>query len=94
MRTRKDFFWLWRGCENKEIHEGGVKLQAITSKRVLIFVIAVFSLSLMVGCTSMEKRPSYRSGYLYYPTALVNADRMQWIAELDLMKYLTKNYIG
>jgi outer membrane protein OmpA-like peptidoglycan-associated protein len=23
----------------------------------------------------MEKRPAYRSGYLYYPTALVNADR-------------------
>ena len=20
VRTRKDFFWLWRGCENKKIH--------------------------------------------------------------------------
>jgi outer membrane protein OmpA-like peptidoglycan-associated protein len=50
-------------------------LQSITAKRVLLVVIAVFSLSLMVGCTSMEKRPAYRGGYLYYPTALVNADR-------------------
>jgi len=50
-------------------------LQAITAKRVLIVVIAVFSLSLMVGCSGMEKKPAYRSGYLYYPTALVNADR-------------------
>jgi outer membrane protein OmpA-like peptidoglycan-associated protein len=50
-------------------------MQAITAKRVLIVVIAVFSLSLMVGCYGMEKRPAYRSGYLYYPTALVNADR-------------------
>jgi OmpA-OmpF porin, OOP family len=50
-------------------------MQAITAKRVLIFVVAVFSLSLMVGCSGMEKRPAYRGGYLYYPTALVNADR-------------------
>jgi len=50
-------------------------MQAITAKRVLIVVIAVFSMSLMVGCSGMEKRPQYRSGYLYYPTALVNADR-------------------
>ena len=50
-------------------------MQAITSKRILMVVIAVFSLSLMVGCSGMEKRPAYRGGYLYYPTALVNADR-------------------
>src|SRR4030043_260073 len=50
-------------------------MQAITAKRVLIVVIAIFSLSLMVGCSGMEKRSAYRSGYLYYPTALVNADR-------------------
>jgi outer membrane protein OmpA-like peptidoglycan-associated protein len=50
-------------------------MQAITAKRVLIIVIAVFSMSLMVGCSGMEKRPEYRSGYLYYPAALVNADR-------------------
>jgi len=50
-------------------------MQAVTAKRVLIVVIAVFSISVMVGCSGMEKRPAYRSGYFYYPTALVNADR-------------------
>src|SRR5208282_521554 len=54
---------------------GGVKMQALTTKRVLMFLIAVFSMSLMVGCSGMEKRPADRSGYLYYPTALVDADR-------------------
>ena len=43
--------------------------------RMLMVVIAVFSLSVMFGCAGMEKRPEYRSGYLYYPTALVSADR-------------------
>ncbi|HWR57297.1 MAG TPA: OmpA family protein [Thermodesulfovibrionales bacterium] len=50
-------------------------MQAITAKRALIFVVAMFSVSLIVGCSGMEKRPVNRSGYLYYPTALVNADR-------------------
>src|SRR5512135_2136688 len=50
-------------------------MQAITAKRVFILVIAIFSISLMVGCSGMEKRPANRSGYLYYPSALVNADR-------------------
>jgi outer membrane protein OmpA-like peptidoglycan-associated protein len=50
-------------------------MQAITAKRVLIFIIAVFSMSLLVGCSGKERRPEYRSGYLYYPTALVSADR-------------------
>ncbi len=50
-------------------------MQAITVKRLFIFIIAVFSMSLLVGCAGMEKRPEYRSGYLYYPTALVEADR-------------------
>jgi len=50
-------------------------MQAITAKRVLIFVIAIFSMSLIVGCSGLEKRPANRGGYLYYPPALVNADR-------------------
>jgi outer membrane protein OmpA-like peptidoglycan-associated protein len=50
-------------------------MQAITAKRLIMVVIAVFSLSLMVGCSGMEKRPVDRSGYLYYPTALINADQ-------------------
>ena len=50
-------------------------MHAITAKRVFIFVIVLFSMSLMVGCSGMEKRPANRDGYLYYPTALVNADQ-------------------
>ncbi|RJQ38554.1 MAG: OmpA family protein [Nitrospiraceae bacterium] len=50
-------------------------MQTIAAKRVLIFVIAVFCVSLIVGCSGMEKRPKDRSGYLYYPVVLVNADR-------------------
>ncbi len=50
-------------------------MRVITAKKVIIVVVALFSLSLMVGCSGMEKRPAYRGGYLYYPTALVNADR-------------------
>jgi outer membrane protein OmpA-like peptidoglycan-associated protein len=50
-------------------------MQQISAKRVVIFAIAVFSISLMVGCSGMEKRPAERSGYLYYPTALVKADQ-------------------
>ena len=49
-------------------------MQAITAKRVFIVVIAVFSMSLMAGCSGLVKRPAYRGGYLYYPPALVNAD--------------------
>src|SRR5271157_4491719 len=51
-------------------------MNARTAKRILMIVIAVFSMSLMVGCSGMEKRPEYRSHkFLYYPTALVEADR-------------------
>ncbi|HSW63166.1 MAG TPA: OmpA family protein [Dissulfurispiraceae bacterium] len=50
-------------------------MQATTVKRVLMVVIAVFAMSLMLGCSGMEKRPADRSGYLYYPAELVNADR-------------------
>ena len=50
-------------------------MQAMIAKRVFIFVIAIFTMGLMVGCASMEKAPKDRPGYLYYPTALVNADR-------------------
>ncbi len=50
-------------------------MQAITSNKALIFVIAVLSMSMMGGCAGKERRPEYRSGYAYYPTALVQADR-------------------
>jgi outer membrane protein OmpA-like peptidoglycan-associated protein len=50
-------------------------MQAITAKRLFIIVIAVFSMSLMIGCAGMERARKDRPGYLYYPTALVSADR-------------------
>ncbi len=34
---------------------GGIKMQAITAKRMLMFVIAVFLIGLMVGCAHMCK---------------------------------------
>jgi len=33
---RKDFFWLWRSCENNKISEGDLKMQAVDTKRMLI----------------------------------------------------------
>jgi OOP family OmpA-OmpF porin len=75
VRTRKDFFWLWQGCENKKIHEGGVKMQAITAKRVLIVVIAVLSLSVMFGCAGKEFAPKDPYMYWYYPKEMSDADR-------------------
>src|SRR4030042_305349 len=61
-------------CE--KIHRGGVKMQAITAKRLFVAVIAVFAISFLVGCAGMEKRPKDRTGwFFYYPAPLVNADR-------------------
>ena len=42
---------------------------------MFIFIIAVFTMGLMVGCAGMEKGPDYRGPYAYYPPALVDADR-------------------
>jgi outer membrane protein OmpA-like peptidoglycan-associated protein len=50
-------------------------MQAITAKRVFIFVIAAFSMSLMVGCAHLEKAPKDRPGYLYYHKPLPEAAR-------------------
>jgi len=54
---------------------GGIFMTEIVLRRVLFVFMLILSVSLLVGCTNMDKRPEYRSGYLYYPTALVNADR-------------------
>jgi outer membrane protein OmpA-like peptidoglycan-associated protein len=59
----------------KKIHEGGVKMQAIIAKRVLIVVIAVFSLSMMFGCAGMEFAPKDPYMYWYYPKEMPEADR-------------------
>jgi outer membrane protein OmpA-like peptidoglycan-associated protein len=50
-------------------------MNAVTAKRVLMAVMAVFLVSLLDGCSGLEKRPADRSGYLYYPSALVSADQ-------------------
>jgi len=50
-------------------------MQKLTVKRVLMVVIAVFSVGLMVGCAGMEKRSPNRSGYVYYHAPLVKADQ-------------------
>jgi len=50
-------------------------MQGIKAKRVFIFVIAVFSMSLMVGCAHLEKAPKDRPGYLYYHKPLPEASR-------------------
>src|SRR5271169_5543406 len=68
-------FWYVEAVKTTNYLKEVLKMQAITAKRVFIFVIVIFSMSLMVGCSGMEKRPASRDGYLYYPTALVNADR-------------------
>ncbi|MBI5848661.1 MAG: OmpA family protein [Nitrospirae bacterium] len=45
-----------------------------TAKSVLVFVVAVFSMSLMVGCSHLEKAPN-REGYVMYHKPLPEADR-------------------
>jgi hypothetical protein len=55
--------------------EGGLNMQVINTKKILILVIAMFSMILMVGCAGLKKAtPERTPGYLYYPAALVDAD--------------------
>jgi OmpA-OmpF porin, OOP family len=50
-------------------------MQAITVRRVLIVVIAVFSLSFMTGCTGREYAHKDPYPYVYYHKELPEADR-------------------
>jgi OOP family OmpA-OmpF porin len=50
-------------------------MQAITAKRVLMILIAVFSLSLMIGCAGKEFAPKDPYMYWYYHKELPEADR-------------------
>lgn len=50
-------------------------MKAVTANRLLMLALAVFFISLLDGCAGLEKRPAERSGYLYYPTELVQADQ-------------------
>ena len=52
-------------------------MKAISAKRVLLIIMAILSISLMVGCArivGVSKSADYRGGK-YYPTCLVNADK-------------------
>lgn len=50
-------------------------MKAIIPKRILIIVIAMFAMSLVVGCAHLEKAPKDRPGYLYYHKPLPEASR-------------------
>lgn len=50
-------------------------MQAILSKRVIIFLIAVFAMSLTVGCAHLDKAPKDRPEYAYYHKPLPEASR-------------------
>jgi len=50
-------------------------MKAITAKRVLMVLIAVFSLSLMIGCAGKEFAPKDPYTYWYYHKELPEADR-------------------
>ncbi|MGC2063893.1 MAG: OmpA family protein [Thermodesulfovibrionales bacterium] len=50
-------------------------MQAITAKKVFLFVVVVLSMSALVGCSHMEKAPNDRPGYLYYHKPLPEAAR-------------------
>jgi outer membrane protein OmpA-like peptidoglycan-associated protein len=50
-------------------------MQSITAKSALIFVIAVFSVSSMVGCSNLEKAPKGRTDYFIYHKPLPEASR-------------------
>jgi hypothetical protein len=50
-------------------------MHVITAKRVLIVIIAVFSLSLMIGCAGREYAHKDPYPYMYYHKELPEADR-------------------
>lgn len=49
-------------------------MKAEAANRMLIVVIAVFSMGLLVGCVGMENAPKNRPGYLQYHKPLPEAD--------------------
>jgi outer membrane protein OmpA-like peptidoglycan-associated protein len=50
-------------------------MQRKAARRLLLIFVVLLSMILMVGCAGMKKATQERSpGYLYYPSALVDAD--------------------
>jgi len=51
-------------------------MNSVVLRRVLILVMVIFSISVLTGCSHMEKAPQNRlPGYLYYHKPLPEADR-------------------
>ena len=51
-------------------------MQTKAAKRVFLIFVILLSMSLLVGCAGMKRATPERSpGYLYYPSALVDADQ-------------------
>ena len=49
-------------------------MQTKAVRRLFLIFSVLLSMSLMVGCAGMKKATPERPGYLYYPSALVDAD--------------------
>ena len=49
-------------------------MQTKAVRRLFLIFIVLLSMILMVGCAGMKKATPERPGYLYYPSALVDAD--------------------
>jgi len=50
-------------------------MQTKAVKKVLLIFVVLLSMILLVGCAGMKKATPERPGYLYYPSALVDADQ-------------------
>ena len=50
-------------------------MNEVVLRRILIVTVALFSVTVLFGCTHMEKAPNNRPGYLYYHKPLVEADK-------------------
>jgi len=49
-------------------------MQTKAVRRLFLIFVVLLSMILMVGCAGMKKATPERPGYLYYPSALVDAD--------------------
>ncbi len=54
---------------------GGLMIQTLRTRSVLICIVAVLSMSWLAGCAHHERAPENRPGYLYYHKPLPEASR-------------------
>ena len=50
-------------------------MQTKAVRKVFLLFVVLLSMILMVGCAGMKKATPERPGYLYYPSALIDADQ-------------------